>query len=326
MDVLTCDPSFSCIVKGENGLCDGVNPICIKCETTDCGRTATVDSTIDDECQWTEVVGSCSKDCDGGIVEVSYKCLCGDGVTGIGCAGSKPGDTSRPCNTGIICSVNCQCPPFPSSWGPCIAPGDCGNGFQTKTRDCSEATGTGSTCASLGSEGASSISQPCDTGVQCPIDCNCPPFTGTFSSCIARDGGCGAGTQSRTRSCTESVGTGRRCTTADRVQTVACDTMIACTTPMSTEMCTCSPAVYGACNAICGTGLRTSTITCSGSGCSQDQRKIVTSVLCESPTACTSPVADTVNEDDGMEAGGIAAIAIVLLIVLVCNFDLVVYF
>ena len=135
---------------------------------------------------------------------------------GNACAG---GDTD---NTG--CNTCCPTNGSWSAWGGfggCnFNSGSCGAGTKTRTRTCSGQSCGGSSCS-----GSSQDSQACSTC--CPVNGSWGRWSG-WSSCVFKSGNCGAGTKTRTRTCSGQACGGSSCAGSSSDST-SCST--ACYTP-----------------------------------------------------------------------------------------------
>lgn len=136
-----------------------------------------------------------------------------------------------------------------SDWGACDA--SCGTGQQSRTRTCTNPSPQldGNAC-----QGDQSQSQPCDSGVPCPINGAWTDWSAWGECSVA----CGGGTQSRTRTCTNPAPSngGTECQ-GDAVQSQGCN-MEPCPIPGGW-----SDWQWSQCSSKCDGGQQVGTRTCN---------------------------------------------------------------
>merc|ERR1712168_1352121 len=235
------------------GVCGGATP----CGATPCGGRAVIETR---SCGVTTVVqtrtivivpsrwtafsafGACSVDCGAGIQTRTRSCIKGNHC-GAPCVG--PASETRACGTPIIHS---RLTGF-GAFSACSV--KCGAGTQTRTRACIAGNRCGKPCV-----GALTETRACGTPI---INSRWSGFSG-FSACSVR---CGAGTQTRTRTCIRGNSCGAPCV-GPASETRACGTPII---PSRWS----AFSVWGKCQVTgaCGTGVHTRSRTCiRGNSCS----------------------------------------------------------
>ncbi|CAF4070391.1 unnamed protein product [Rotaria sp. Silwood2] len=196
---------------------------------------------------------NCSLNCSGGIQTRTRNCTNpSPAYNGAPCVGSSY--QYQTCNDDVPCvilitgaSVNGTWSIW-TSWAPCA--GTCGNGTQTRYRNCTGQYNGGYPCV-----GSTIDFQTCNTNVTCPINGGWSNFT-NYGPCSAT---CGNGTQVRTRNCNNPVPAfgGSQCF-GDTKETRACSSNRPC--PIDGGW---SSWTQSACSSTCGVGYRIRQRNCS---------------------------------------------------------------
>lgn len=196
---------------------------------------------------------NCSLNCSGGIQTRTRNCSNPTPANnGAPCIGSNY--QYQTCNDDVPCVILITGNPVNgtwgnwTSWGPCS--GTCGNGSQTRYRNCSGQYNGGVPCI-----GASIEYQTCATGVTCPIDGGWSNYT-SFGPCSAT---CGNGTHVRTRNCNNPYPQygGAQCV-GDSKQVATCVSNVTC--PIDGGWSTWTESL---CSSTCGIGYRVRQRNCS---------------------------------------------------------------
>ncbi|XP_035688793.1 SCO-spondin-like [Branchiostoma floridae] len=239
-------------------------------EQCDIGTPCQVDGSWSNWSPWS----SCSVTCGGGTQTRTRTCTNPAPSNGGADCGVNPGQETQQCNTGVPCEVDGNW----SSWSPWSCSVTCGVGTETRTRTCTDPAPSngGANCA-----GQEQETQPCNTGVACPVDGNWSSWS-PWSCSVT----CGVGTETRTRTCTDPAPSNGGANCAGQPQeTQPCNTGITC--PVDGNWSSWSP---WSCSVTCGVGTETRTRTCTdpapsngGADCAgqpQETRPCNTGVTC----------------------------------------------
>ena len=213
---------------------------------------------------------TCSKTCGSGTQTRQVTCYngAGDALTLAVCSskiGAVPA-TSQACNT-QACLPNQW---VANSWSTCDQL--CGGGVQTRSITCKDASGNTLASTECPASSAPTTQRECNTAA-------CVWKADAFGACSTP---CGGGTQVRTVSCADALGTE---VSASRCQS----TPPASSGPCNTQVCTWVPGPWSNCSApACGTGVRTRSGQCTDGAVQVLPVEKCASVPFESSMACSS--------------------------------------
>ncbi|XP_071822873.1 A disintegrin and metalloproteinase with thrombospondin motifs 9-like isoform X2 [Apostichopus japonicus] len=250
-----CDATCGAGVETQTVTCrmDGsvvVDSMCDPSTKPDTDRSCDVGS-----CNWfTDEYGACSVTCGTGTQTRTVECRNNNGmVQDSNCNDPKPATTAN-CN-----GANCPDWSIDDTFGGCDA--TCGAGVETQTV----------TCRMDGSVVVDSMCDPStkpDTDRSCDVG-SCSWFTDEYGACSVT---CGTGTQTRTVECRNNNG---------MVQDSNCnDPKPATTANCNEESCPdwSIDDTFGECDATCGAGVETQTVTCRMDG------SVVVDSMCDPST------------------------------------------
>jgi len=140
---------------------------------------------------------NCTKECGTGILTRKRAVVQPKEFGGKECTGKL--EDAQPCNN-IPCPNDCQWQEW-SAWSTCSA--TCSGGTHTRSRNKTEAVGTGKP----GDDDMATEEQPCNSEVQCPVDCKFMPWN-AWTDCSVT---CGMGTRKRVRAKQEDQNGGKPC-------------------------------------------------------------------------------------------------------------------
>ncbi|CAF1064997.1 unnamed protein product [Adineta steineri] len=228
-----------------------------------------VNGTWSDWASW----GSCASSCGNGT-QTRYRNCTGQSNGGYPCIGGAI--SYQACSTNITCPIDGGWSNY-TSYGPCSA--TCGNGSQTRTRDCNSPIPQygGAQCI-----GDSKQAQLCSSNVSCPIDGGWSNWT--RSACSAT---CGVGYRLRQRNCsnpTPQFG-GINCI-GSGVDTVLCNVSNVTCPVMGTWS---SWVNVTNCSASCSYGIIIRNRTCLPAGSANCVGDSVQVDSCDSGVGCTTP-------------------------------------
>ncbi|CAF1161779.1 unnamed protein product [Adineta steineri] len=228
-----------------------------------------VNGTWSDWASW----GSCASSCGNGT-QTRYRNCTGQSNGGYPCIGGAI--SYQACSTNITCPIDGGWSNY-TNYGSCSA--TCGNGSQTRTRDCNSPIPQygGAQCI-----GDSKQAQLCSSNVPCPIDGGWSNWT--RSACSAT---CGVGYRLRQRNCsnpTPQFG-GINCI-GSGVDTVLCNVSNVTCPVMGTWS---SWVNVTNCSASCSYGIIIRNRTCLPAGSANCVGDSVQADSCDSGVGCTTP-------------------------------------
>jgi len=152
---------------------------------------------------------SCSKQCGKGILTRNRTVEQPKEFGGKECTGKA--EETQPCND-IPCPNDCKWQEW-NAWSTCSA--TCGGGTHTRSRNKTEAVGTGKPCDEAEKP---TEEKPCEGQVACPVDCKLMPWN-AWTPCSVT---CGQGTRKRVRAKQEDQNGGKPCPDQSEEESGSC--------------------------------------------------------------------------------------------------------